>query len=342
MALTATALLDGIAAARRGLTKFEDRQPSPGVVNAFQEGTEELVGRGQLENLRKSAERPVKVAVMNRFNGTIGNVRKLNPTPDTATSAFYTPSWFTVDFSFAQCEAKNAGNYIGSAEEFANLLRNEIYSAVLRDNTNSIEKRGVTFLEANKWTAPPASTVKGVSVASGAYVTTNEKLPILAPAIFAELNMGDWDLMDIANIGSLGRQSEMMAYGAANEKNYKQFLDRMGYYLSSRIAVTATYDETHYVAPRGTLGLLNWVEFDARNRTPHFNGEYMVVQDPYFGFNWGVRMRQEAKDMSATYGTGYERVVVTQYDFAADFAFVKSYSSVAGESPIVKFNTVTA
>lgn len=336
--LVDTLLEKAIIRANDKFKQFENRMPEGGAIAAAMKYRDQVVPISVIEAAKVSKRRPVEIPVLKRYTPTIGTARAINPTPDVITSARVPLTWATKTFSFSVAPAINADNDIAMEEQFAAQLQNSLRGAFF-DNANSVEKQVIAALAANAYATPPASAVGGVTVASGAYVVDNDENYILkAPVLMRELNlMGPYQ--DISNIASIARQRAMSTYGTANSRNFEQLLGDMEYYHSNNIGVTATYAETHYLTPAGSLALLNIAEFDARNGTAHSSGEYTIIRDPLYGFDWGVRIVTDVADLSATYGSGFERTVVKRYDFAADFAVVTAYSSTAGTSPIIKINT---
>lgn len=339
MALLVDTLLDRAIVRADAIMNFENRRPEGTTVDAFMKYRNQVVPVDTIEALKVSKRRPVEIPVLKKYNARIGTVRQINPTPDVITSAFMPLSWQTKEFSFAVAPAINADNQISQVEQFAAQISNSMRSVYFTD-ANSIEKQLVTYLNANAWGTPPASGVPGVTVASGAYVLDPEKYILQAPVLMRELNING-PYQDISNIASVARQRAIQSQGMYNNVNLAQYAKDMEYYHSNNIAVDATYEETHFIAPAGSLALLSISEFDARNQTPHDTGRYTTYIDPWFGLQWGVRIVSTPTDLSGTYGAGFERVVVDRYDFAIDIAAVSSYSSTAGTSPIVQVNTVT-
>lgn len=339
MALLVDTLLDRaiVRANDTMLSKFENRRPEGTTINAFLDYRDQVIPVNEIEAATVSRRRPVSIPVMKKYAARIGTVRQIDPTPDIVTSAYVSPSWQTKEFSFAISPSVNADNAISVEMQFAAQIENSLRAAYFT-HANSLEKQLIAYLAANTWTTPPASGIPGTSVATGAYVLDPEEYLIQAPVLMRELNM-DGPYQDISNIASVARQRAMATYGVGNSRNMAQFLGDMKYYHSNNIAVDATYLETHYIAPQGSLAVLSNTEYDAEARTPHDTGVYMTYTDPWFGFKWGVRKVAVPQDLSATYGAGLERAVVVRYDFAIDFAAFSSYSSVAGQSPIIKINT---
>ena len=89
MSLAASLLQTAVTVGKEGLEKFEMRMPKndTSIVRAFSKYTDQLVAPGTIERLKTSLRRPVQIPVFSNFAGTIGTVRKINPTPDVATTA---------------------------------------------------------------------------------------------------------------------------------------------------------------------------------------------------------------------------------------------------------------
>lgn len=340
MSLAASLLQTAVTVGKEGLEKFEMRMPKndTSIVRAFSKYTDQLVAPGVIEGLKTSLRRPVQIPVFSNFAGTIGTARKINPTPDVATTAMVPINFVTKDFSFAIDEAINADNYKSKAATLRNTLFNEL-KAVYYNSANSLEKQGANFLEANKYATPPAITTPGVTPIAGAYELEVDDYIIKAPVIMEELFMTG-GFQDVGTFGAYARNRDEATYGKYNQRNLEQYADEMEYYSSREVTLTSGSQETHYVFPKGTVGMVNITEWDARNRSTDKDGRFEIVVDPWFGFEWGVYITEYRVDLSGTYGTGFERVVRTRYDFAADFGMFMAYSSVGGESPIVKMEAV--
>jgi hypothetical protein len=209
-------------------------------------------------------------------------------------------------------------------------------SVFFRDPTKALELTLAAYLESTKWTAPPASNVDGVTLGTGKYVMPADQFILKAPVVMEELELFG-RFADVHNIGAVARRREIATFGRANTQNLDQYQDEMDYFRSNKVAVASGEIETHFLYPQGSLGLINWIENDARMGRESFDGFYTVVVDPFFGFEWAVFVKQDRADMSATGGVGLERATVTRFDFAASFAPVSPYSSQVGKSPIVKF-----
>lgn len=338
MSLTATLLQAAVVKAHEKYAAFENRRPEDGAIGAFQKHTNEIVPAALIESLKVSFRRPVEIPVLKSKAPTITTVRAVNPTRDVAESAKVATTWISRGFNFTFTEAINSDNYI-SAEETISQLLLDGFKGVFFTGANSLESYLIALLEAGKYSSLPTSKVAGVTTGSGVYELESKDFVIKAPAVMRELMMSG-PYQDIANIASLGRQREDATLGRYNQRNVDQYKSDFTYHLSHNLPVEAAKDETHFLVPEGSLALLNAIEDDARKRRSGDDGYYDIIVDPLFGFEWGVRVSKVAASTAGTYGTGFERTLVTNVDVQADFTGLAAYSSTSA-APIVKFNTVT-
>lgn len=341
MSIVLTLLEKAVEPSTAMMQQFENRVPKDNVINAFMAGTESVIDPQAYLDAKASLVRPVDIAVVKSESYFVGTVRELEPTPNTVTTAKVPLTFVTKTFSFALSEPLAAGNYVRYERLFQQAVFDGVWSAMMRDNSKSLEVTLIAYLEANKWAVPPASNVPGVNVGTGAYEMDADDYVINAPVVMSELDMFP-RFMDIGNVAAAARQRDIATYGRYNQRNLDQYNTEMDFFRSKRITPSAGAVETHFVVPERSLGLLNWVEWDARNNTQTDLGRYVTVRDPYFGFEWGVYIRRGRADQSGVGGVGLERASNIQYDFAASFAAVSPYSSVAGTSPIIKMDLTQA
>lgn len=341
MSLALTVLEKAVEPSTATMQKFENAMPDDSIIRAFRSGTDQIINEADYKAAKVSLRRPVDIPVLKAESFFVNTVRQINPTPNVVSSARVALNFSTYTFSFIISDDINADNYISKEAEIRQAIFNGIMSSMFNDPAKALEVNLATYLEANKRTSLPTSTVPGVTIGTGAYEMDAQQYIIKAPVVARELKMYG-KLMDIGNVGMLARQREIQTYGAGNAQNLDQFNRQFNYYSSFSLPVTAGKLETHFLVPQGMLGLVEWVEGAARRgATPH-DGRFTIVQDPFFGFQWGVFITEERADLSATYGTGLERAVTTRYDFALSVAPVSAYSSVAGVTPILKVNLTEA
>lgn len=323
---------------------FEQRKPKPGAIDVFKEGRSAgLVDVEGIENAKTSLRRPTEIAVTKAFTPNVKGVRAISPTPEILSTARVALSWITLAFSIKMVPALHADNDITYARALTDLLFNElkgVFHTATSDggaNQDSLEKQMIAYIAAQKYTTPPDSQVVGVSVENGAYKVKSQDFAALALPVMEELLL-DGPFDDITHVSTLAWNRQIGTLGANNNQNLAQYLDDYNYRRSNYVPVTSGAEQTHYLMPKGTLAVLNIVEDDAKAGRESYDGKYSTFVDPYHGFKWGVFEKLNRADMSSEL-TGGQRMVTRQWDFAADFAFVRPYSSTAGVTPIIKFDT---
>lgn len=336
MSIELTLLEKAVIPSTEQMQLFEDRVPKENIIQAFREGTDSLVNTESYMNAKVSKRRPVEIAVWKKEDYNIMTTRVKEPTPNIATSAKVPLSFSTVGFSFQIAPPLNEDNYFSDVQEFQRNLFNGIMTAMFEHPTNALEVKLATFLEANKATSLAAPQVGGVTAGTGQYEMAADQFIIKAPVVMRANRLYP-RFGDIHNIGAIARQREIATYGRANTRNLDQYQTEMDYYPSQEIDVAVGDLETHFLYQKGQLGLLNWVEWDARNNSVVHDGRFTTIVDPFFGFSWGVFIKRDRADISAVGGTGLERASNIRYDFFTDFGAFTSYSSTAGKSPIIKF-----
>lgn len=345
--LTPTLLEKYVQVGTTMFNEFEQRKPKSGAVDVFKEGRNTgLVDVAGIEAAKTSLRRPTEVAVTKQFTPNVYGVRAISPTADIMSTARVALSWITLAFSVKVVPSMHADNDISYARYVTDLLFQAlkgVYHTATTDGVNkqnSLEKQMLAYIAAQKYTTPPDSSVPGVIVENGAYKTTSKDFEINALPVMEELLLsGPYD--SITHVSSLAASRRQATLGANNSENFAQYGSDYDYRRSNYLAITSGAEQTHYMMPKGTLAVLNIVEDDAKAGRSSSDGTYSVFTDPYHGFRWGVYDKTSRADMSAE-ATGWERTVVQQYDFAADFAFVRPYSSVAGVTPIIKFDTFSS
>lgn len=146
MAIFPTKLQDAIinVPASQAFKSFEGRLSIYDAFKAFQDNTERLVPKAELESAKKSSRHVTKIPVLNKIDFTIGNSRACTPADTAVVSAFAQPSYTTYSFAFHMTPSYNAENYISYQEEFAHKMLQG-----LKKFGETIDAAAVAFLEAN-------------------------------------------------------------------------------------------------------------------------------------------------------------------------------------------------
>jgi hypothetical protein len=130
-------------------------------------------------------------------------------------------------------------------------------------------------------------------------------------------------------------------FGASNERDRSNELSpsRYSFYNSNDIVNAVGVESTHYLFREGHIGVLNWIDPDARRgERIHESKFWDSFVDPVFGCDWGVYYSADCGDASAELA-GLQRTKVEGWEFTADFAFITAVPNnlTAGDNAIYKF-----
>lgn len=320
---------------------FEQRVPDADTVAFIQDGTEQCVPASELLKLKKGSERPISIASYAKHSTTIRTARAITAaTPDSTTMAQQL-SWSTVGFHVDLAPIESDEQIDNAVMDFKNKLKSGIRSAVLDMTT-----KGNTWLEASKTTVfAAAPEISGITVgASSIDVLKTSFFESLPVYMRKQALTGDFDLL--TNIGFMQIENEYKKYGAGNSQNLGQFLNGINPYYASSLVPAAGDKIKAYAKQRGTTGMVTWIEEDAkRNINTDVVSYYQqpltftTLNGKAITFNFGVMEQSAPKDLSARVAGG-QRAYRTEYGFYFDYAFVKTQSSTAGDTPITKVTSL--
>ncbi|WP_338871699.1 hypothetical protein WBJ53_26075 [Spirosoma sp. SC4-14] len=317
--------------------EFEMRRPDMGVVGAFDKYGKALIDEATIKKNRASARRPQYIAVLNRQSTPVRDTRSTTITPVGSTSAKVGLNWKTYGFDVGVTEAINADNQITAAADLANQLEQGV-----RDVLLAMDADGTTFLETGKWSALPASSL--MSISGGAYQTTQKELWINLPAVMRKLMLnGPYHML--SNVEAIANLTNVSTYGAANQQNLQKLINNYEFGYSGNINPGASR-EAYYAVPIGSLARVDWVEYDCRKpegRGSYDGGvyydtitlEFTALGGETISLTFGFLYIAQPADKSAIL-PGLERAYTEGWSLFLDSAYVKSYSSEAGKSPVVK------
>jgi len=308
--------------------QFEGRGSVYDVVKAFRDNTEKLVPKAELEGAKTSSRRPTKIPVLNKITSTsvIKDTRQCTPADSPVESAFVQPEYETYSFSFHMTPHYNHDNYISYQEEFAWKLLQHLYKF-----GEVLDADLVAYLEANKTLINTSTLFGGIS---GGLVTVpfadKEEFYKSIPSIMFRNDLSGMRVIDIANPEAQIMYDFLNRQGASNAVNTEYQISNFAPYRSNRVPVSANESETHFLVPDGHIGILDWRPYEYQvGKKVHDSDYWGTIQDPIFGFNWGVRYKADCTDLSGVEGgiddltTGF----VEKFEFSVDLAPMNSYSS---------------
>lgn len=335
MALTATLLQDAIVEVGAGkFGDFEKRLSNYGNLQAFEANAPMLLPESSVETLKKSVVQTEKVAVLNKFTSTLITTPSCTITGTRPTSAFLNLTWVFKGFEVFAIPSQNEGNYISEVEDVAMQMRMG-WKTVF----GSLDTAGATTLETQKSTSLQPSNQRFITTEAGDYIFSGDQkeLFLSVPGLMM-LNDIEGPYEDITNTEAQSSFARVDAFGQNNYYDLKGAIKRNGefrHYFSNRIDPTPNR-ELHYLCPEGSIGLYNWVDFDARTGRIAGNKEWGTLKDPMFGFDWAVYSTKDCYDDTSLMGNA--RVYSEKIQIGAWFAFATEYSSDT-TSPIIKVFT---
>jgi hypothetical protein len=338
MAIFPTKLQDAIinVPSSDAFKAFEGRLSTYDAFKAFQDNTEALVPKAELESAKKSSRHVTKIPVLNKIDFTIGSARACEPSDTAAVSAFAQPSYSTYTFSFHMTPSYNAENYIAYAEEFSHKMLQG-----LKKFGETIDSASVAFLEANLSqvnTSPLFGGIVGDTV--NVIQSKKEEFYKSIPSIMRRNDLPDMRVLDIANPEAQIMYDFLARQGEGNSVNTGYQISNFAPYRSNRVSLDAGAVEAHYLVPEGHIGVLDWIPEDYRMGRIISDGDlWSSVVDPIFGLTWGLRYVAKCTDLSAVSGgiADLTTAFVEKYEFSIDMAFLTSYSSDTS-SAIFKYN----
>jgi hypothetical protein len=335
MALSNTQLTDAIILVGQSeMGKQENRLSKYGVLQAFVDEAPNLLPKSTVENIKKSARHPEKVPVLAKFSSSIIEAPSCTITGNRSTSHFKSLSWGALGFEMTIIPSVNTDNYISKEEDMAHQIRMGLKSVLAE-----LDSRCVTALETNK--ATTLASAKNAVAGAGYYDYRKEakNFFIHAPAIM-QLNDLEGPYLDIASTEAQSTLLHIQTMAKFNAQNLDGTLGSLEeaakwkHYTSNRID-PGSHDEIHYLTPKGTIGIYNWVDMDSVMGRVAGNKKWYQVQDPIKGFNWGVFQIDDCASANSEL-PGNTRAYTEKYQFVAYFAIVTDYSSDTA-TPIIKF-----
>lgn len=335
MSLAVTVLQDAIIKlnANNTFNKFEGRSPEFGTFQAFKDSASLLLPADQVTSLRKAAARPEKIASLKRYTATTHTTYTCDFNPDTNTSAFTPITWVTIGFDTAITLAVNENNYISAEED----LRWQMEQG-LRTVYTELEEDAAAFLETNKSATndyPIETQIPGGTDVAGVQTLpydNRKQIYQIQPAVFKRNLLTYGKIVDVANTEAITNFDYIKARGAANGVNtsYQVQPGIFDEYRSNYVGDVADPEimETHFLFPKGSIGVYNWVPFEGRTNQRINDGEgWTTMIDPVMGMEWQVRWKY----------TCVNGQYVMSFSYTGSFAFMRAYSSDNNVSPILKY-----
>lgn len=335
--LSETVLVDAVMNATERMTRHEQRLSDTDTIALFYEGTNILANQEQVAALRTSQRRPVSFPVLQKHDTPLRTARRISTSPTMSTSAMVDLTWQTIGFEVGREEAVNADNYISATMDLANQIQKGIQAVV-----KSLDSTCTTVLNNARNADLSSLDLQGVSVNSNAYEVAQNKFYSYLPTIMRK-NEIEGPYAIVSNIEGLATLTEMSTYGIYNQQNLEKLYQNYSHNYSSKIIPESGYSQKSFVFPTGSVGMLQWTEYDSRVGRNLESLQYYEMpislttpSGRNITLNFGVMYQCGPQDLSAK-TAGLERAFTERWGLYVDVAFLTEYSS-DDTSPIVKFN----
>lgn len=324
------------------LDEHRFRRQRYGALSAHADQVNMLVPAQAIEQAKASARHTVKIPLLQRTATPVITTRSCTIVCNDKGSEFFTLTWNTVGFTVCATPSIHEDNYISKSEFVQSQIADGL-DAVYQN----LEAQCVTNLENNKATTVDAGSTGVYAFSGTAYQvpqTAKDDFYLEVPSVL-EYNDVMPRYTNVATINEKILRRTILEFGAQNERNRATELSNADwmFYNSKNITNAGGVQSTHYMFKEGSVGILNWVDPDARNRERiHESKFWDTFTDPTFGFDWGVYYNADCADKSAELA-GLERTKTELWEFTADFATIAAVPNnlVAGDNPIYKFEILT-
>lgn len=332
--LAATALNEYRAQyAGSNLDKQENRGSGYGLLSLAKRDTPNLISPAEIVKARGNSVRATKIPVLQKISFTPGSVRTCTPETKYTTSALVTITWVTLFNGFHMIPSQYENQEIRYIEDFKHKL-----NQMEMQWAKTIEAAIYTKLDAVKSTTFTADTAPFDFTANVIQIPAAYQKTYL-DELYASLMQDDFT-PPFNIVGSPGLLPINNFYSNQGQNNAQNTIYQFGDYnfdYSNRVTKSTGVRATCFVMPVGSLGMLTWVDPDARRKAKIAEGNYWdTFTMPTLGFDVGMHVLMACGDNATeTGGVGLEASVTENFMFSVDYAFVTPYIS-AGAAPIYK------
>ncbi|MBD2705519.1 hypothetical protein IC229_33220 [Spirosoma sp. BT702] len=317
--------------------EFEKRKDEYNALAAFIRSSPSLLSQTDINQEKQSFERPYQIPVIKRVAINLVDGRICDLDGQEASTDMVVITFTVKGFRIKVPTEMLDQNYIKYVDLLSNLLYNAWHAWYQFMEINSIN-----YLESSKTTSLVAEP--NYFTQDGAAYVGTIGMPFYSAVRYVSsrnLLSANGQLLDVMSGAGMVTRYQMGAYGANNSVNQAMFVGGADPYPSNFLTPDAGFQETHYLFPVGAVGIYHWLSPNAANRHVHIQQQdyWWSEKDPMFGyFNASVHFQAKCVEKTIGYSGAAEPTYYDIYEYTIDSSFNKSYTSVAGESPIIKYN----
>lgn len=310
----------------------ENRGSGFGLLALAKRDTPNIISEAEIVRARGTAQRATKIPVLQKITFTPDSARSCTPVTQGSTSALVTITWVTLFDGFHMVPSQYQNNEIGYVSDFNHKLRQMELSWA-----KTIESAIYTKLDTVKSTTftadgSPFDFTGNVIQVPSAYQKT------YLDELYASLQQDDFEapFNIVASPGLRPVNNFFANQGQSNAENTVYQFGDYSFDYSNRVVKTTGAKATFFVMPQGSLGMLTWVDPDARMKSRISEGNYWDTFNlPTLGIEVGLHVSNACGDNTTEGGAGLEASLTENFMFSVDYGFVTPYIS-AGASPIFK------
>lgn len=330
---------------------YEGRTSHFGALNTFYNNTKELFGQEMIDKIRATPyTRTVTIPILNKYDHTVLTVRSCTITAPDISPTLKNITRVHLAIDMGVTPAAHQDNYVS-----VNKALLHQYTQAKRAIYTTLDSMAAATLDTNKDTTTLSQDTNHplYTRVAGAYqipASKPEDFYINFGTIMEELDVHG-PYFDVASTIALADRLRLENPGGGTQLNTNAIFRASGlaeFEHSNRIA-RGNNRTVHYVAPLGSVGVLNFIDFDYQEgNAPELGSAADIEQwekagnlsnvdlwsrtnDEIYGdWQWGILQKIAC--------VGERRVYTTK--MSADFAFATDFTSVNGESPIKRFEMV--
>lgn len=332
-----TAYLDAVLRFGAAGMNFETRMDEYGALRAYIASSPLLLSESDITAAKQSFERPIRIPVIKRMSITLIDGRACVVTGQEPETDYVGITFSTKGFKVAVPTEMLDQNYI----RYQELLSTGLYFG-WNKWYDYMEATAIAHLEANK-----SSSLVDVSAyftqPTGAYYKGRQGRDFYLARNYAMGRnlLGQTGFLNVESPNAQVVRKDLSTKGLYNSQNDVSLIGGTTDFSSYKLLPGSGFAETHYLFAPGSVGVYYWVSPNAANghvKVPQKDFWY-TVKDPMFNyFTASVHYQESCADIANVNGSQSEPVYKDNYEFTIDPSFMKAYSSVVGESPIIKFN----
>jgi hypothetical protein len=331
MANLALTVLDAyrLPYADSALDLAEHRLSQYGVFELFKRDTPNLIPAATLEAGRKAQTRPVTIPVIKTKDYAITNTRSCAVVTNSNESAFVTLVFGTIVWNFHMVPSQYGNNYIGLQQDFNMKMKDSQKSILTAMDIACYNYLNANKSQVNNGAGKPYPFTNNVILFPA--TDTNNVLNELSSIMYQNDLNGRFNLVATPRMQSLVNLLKNQGIGNAQNLAF-QFGDfDLGF--SNRVTLSDNARDTFFVMPKGSAGIVTWIDPSARMGEQAYNTTWTVENLPELGFEVGLKTQVGCNDNSTEAGAGFEASNRIHYQFSFDYALVTPYNSSPATLP---------